>query len=563
MKKQRTKEALSLSLCMIVKNEEPFLERSLGAMLPWVDEAVVIDTGSTDQTVAKARALGADVYEVAWQGDFSQARNEGLKRATGQWILVLDADEWIDGQDMQALREILAKTRMEGYSLKLINYFDLHATQIMDTASVFRVFRNRPYHRFQFRVHEQIFPVITSHGGMAGDLPYVIHHIGYAAEVVTAKKKVDRNMGLLLDELADRPEDPFLFFNLGREYQRRGNHAEAVAFYKRTLDNPSARNTTYFSGAVWFYFQALLAAGQYVELLNVAASFVHDYPDYPELNIAYADALAASGQFEAAINQYIHALTIEHSEGHVVRSFKPKADAWTALGKLMEQAENPSEALVCYRNAILEHNSHTRALASFVPLAAKLAPEVLTMTIEELLQSVSEPALPMTLWSHLAQQGQYDLARRALDLLQKDTVPMPVYDLFWAKAYFFTGDYEAAMRHVAQIKKQQLEFREATQIGWAIAHIEGKDYALPRGEAYWLEALHMLDQALNKESLTPSLHPVDVEMLPVFNFLLRARQPELVVKAVAALNLHNPEDREANLRVMLTYHGYPYPLAKP
>jgi tetratricopeptide (TPR) repeat protein len=114
----------SLSLCMIVKNEERYLPKCLMSVKPVVDEIIVVDTGSTDRTRDIARAFGATVYDVPWTGDFSEARNCSLAKASGNWILVLDGDEAVSSLDHEKLRNLVNKTNGKkiAYSLLTRNY---------------------------------------------------------------------------------------------------------------------------------------------------------------------------------------------------------------------------------------------------------------------------------------------------------------------------------------------------------------------------------------------------------------------------------------------------------
>jgi len=95
-----------LSLSMIVKNEEPFLAHCLDSVRGLVDEMVILDTGSTDGTLEIARAAGARVFQSPWRDDFSAARNASLEKATGDWILILDADEELPASEHAPLRQV-------------------------------------------------------------------------------------------------------------------------------------------------------------------------------------------------------------------------------------------------------------------------------------------------------------------------------------------------------------------------------------------------------------------------------------------------------------------------
>ncbi|MGH9426892.1 MAG: glycosyltransferase family 2 protein, partial [Terriglobia bacterium] len=94
-----TKRRPKLSLCMIVKNEQRWLEDCLNSVKELVDEMIIVDTGSRDNTVEIAQRFGARLFDHPWSGDFSEARNHSLGSATGDWILVLDADEKLAQRD--------------------------------------------------------------------------------------------------------------------------------------------------------------------------------------------------------------------------------------------------------------------------------------------------------------------------------------------------------------------------------------------------------------------------------------------------------------------------------
>ncbi|RYD02260.1 hypothetical protein N752_25955 [Desulforamulus aquiferis] len=108
-----------ISLCMISKNEGTRIQRCINSARPFVDQIIVVDTGSTDNTVNIAKELGAEVYKADWQDDFSHARNESLKYATGKWILFLDCDEELDSNTAPLLRSSLFKSEHEATGLRL------------------------------------------------------------------------------------------------------------------------------------------------------------------------------------------------------------------------------------------------------------------------------------------------------------------------------------------------------------------------------------------------------------------------------------------------------------
>ena len=123
---EKTSSKGTLSLCMIVKNEEKYLVQCLKSVRDVVDEIIIVDTGSTDKTADIARVFGARLFEFPWTGDFSAARNHSLAQATGSWILVLDGDEVISSQDFGELKSLVRKrqTSPVAYSIVTRNYIN-------------------------------------------------------------------------------------------------------------------------------------------------------------------------------------------------------------------------------------------------------------------------------------------------------------------------------------------------------------------------------------------------------------------------------------------------------
>ena len=138
-----------LSLCMIVKNEATRLPQCLRSVQAVVDEMIVLDTGSTDETPAIARQFGAKVFESTWQQDFAAARNEALAQVTGDWVLVLDADETLTPECVGAIRQAIA---VEDHLVVNLIRQEIGAAQ-SPYSLVSRLFRrhpdlsfSRPYH---------------------------------------------------------------------------------------------------------------------------------------------------------------------------------------------------------------------------------------------------------------------------------------------------------------------------------------------------------------------------------------------------------------------------------
>src|SRR3954454_13258483 len=226
---------LTLSLCMIVKDEEEMLPRCLASVKPAVDEIIIVDTGSTDRTVEIAHEFGATVLHHEWNGSFSDARNVSIETATGDWIIYLDADEVLVEEDADGLRALTGRVWREAFSLVETNYTcDIEDGTAM-THNALRMFRNRPEYRFKGRLHEQMAYALP--GYLSERLEYTqlrIEHYGYLGVVRDSKDKSRRNLELLEQQVAEGTESAFQSFNLGSEYLALGEIDTAIGHFEKS-----------------------------------------------------------------------------------------------------------------------------------------------------------------------------------------------------------------------------------------------------------------------------------------------------------------------------------------
>ncbi len=238
---RRTKlqpDRLRLSVCLIAKNEGPNLPYCLESVRDIADEVVLVDTGSTDDTMAVAERWGARVFEFPWCDDFSAARNEAVRHARGEWILALDADERLTRDARRRIRTLLDDARYVAYLLNIRSPLkDSHGQAAVVNAWP-RLFRNRADIRYEGRVHEQISPSIARIGGMVARTDLVIEHRGYHQDFTDQKQKQVRNLALLRKQQAERPDDPMMLFHLGEALGLGGQTKEAAEAYRAAVHRP-------------------------------------------------------------------------------------------------------------------------------------------------------------------------------------------------------------------------------------------------------------------------------------------------------------------------------------
>ena len=235
----------TISLCMIVKNEERVLGDCLKSVRPFVDEIVIVDTGSTDKTVEIAKAAGAKVHHFPWCDDFSAARNVSLSHATGEWLFWMDADDTLPEECGKRLHELalLAEDRVTGYLLQ-VHIPPAPGESGFTIVDHVKLFRNLPGIRFEGRIHEQILEAIYRTGGTVERSDLYVIHSGYDYSPEGQRLKRERDLRILQLELAERPNHPFVHFNIGMTYHHLRRFPEAIAALERCLELSQPHEST-------------------------------------------------------------------------------------------------------------------------------------------------------------------------------------------------------------------------------------------------------------------------------------------------------------------------------
>ena len=233
-----------LSLSMIVRNEEARLAACLASVKGLADELVVVDTGSTDGTIAVAEAAGARVERIDWPGDFAPARNRAMDFLSGDWVLVLDADEQLRPEVIPSLKALMAQP-----DVLVINLLRLELGAAMAPYSnVSRLFRRHPGIRWSKPYHSMIDDSVQvlmeqePHWRIADCREPAILHDGYRPELLAGTDKAERLRQAMQSELERHPGDPYASAKLGGLLISDGQHQEAVALLRRALDQDSMQD---------------------------------------------------------------------------------------------------------------------------------------------------------------------------------------------------------------------------------------------------------------------------------------------------------------------------------
>jgi len=387
----------SISLCMITKNEEHCITRCLRSAKQLVDEIIIVDTGSEDNTVKIATEYGARIFPFCWIDDFAAARNYAISKAQGRWILFLDADECLTPLSRQDLLTFIETSPAEGYYFRIDSYLDHEGKSVEDY--VVRLFKNTPQYRFIGAIHEQIAGSIqlqNANGGLIFS-PFTIAHYGYLQSEMKMKHKFDRNTSLIKKALLENPHDPFLHYCLSIEYLQKKDFTQAGPLLQKTL--------TLLHGNEGYVAQVLIAL-LLVKLTEPTNPHTEDFfykamqtlPNNGDISCLYGVWLMQGKRFWEATEALERGLLtnrelIDHGQLNAL------------LGDAYFLADMAERAIECYTNALYQ------ASGDLYPLM-----QILTMPV-----SGSNPSI----WEHLLER----LTPEITTTLYRQTLAADMLDL--------------------------------------------------------------------------------------------------------------------------------------
>lgn len=356
-----------ISLCMIVRDEEKKLARSLLSVADFVDEMIVVDTGSTDTTVEIAQSFGARVFFLSWNDHFSEARNFALEQAGYQWVLFLDADEELLTRG-DVLRTRIAVEETEGYFFEIIS--SLNGQELRQPS--LRLWRNHSDYRYSGRVHEDIVSSLHRKNPRVNlqAAGVQIKHFHCEGDQERRQKR-ERNTRLLERACAEEPANLNYRYHLAAACCRGGDYKRAAELFESVLkDVPPdwPRLATLLRN----YAVCLVDSGQYENALRVLIDGAARYADYTELYYLQGVVYLEKGEADKAVDMFLRCLDLGEAppcyvSGKGVGSHK----ACFMAGRALEQLGVASEAVKAYTVALQLSPEYRPALQALVGIMCK------------------------------------------------------------------------------------------------------------------------------------------------------------------------------------------------
>lgn len=279
--------SVAVTLCLIARDEAHNLRACLASAQGLADEVIVVDTGSTDGTPELAYKLGAEVIHQPWTHDFAAARNAGIRRAHGDWILVLDADERLApgaAAELRGFVESEASAQVVACALSIVSLRDPDQPGECEVSHNIRLFRNLPGHRYSGAVHEQVLEsVLTTSPNMdVAQLTARILHYGYLAGTAEILKKSLRNLALIQSQLAQSPNDPHMRYHAGVCLLNQGRLDAAIEELRWVVEQGD-RTMNYAARAAKLWVTALMGLGRHEEARAILDRWQAIWPRYTDL----------------------------------------------------------------------------------------------------------------------------------------------------------------------------------------------------------------------------------------------------------------------------------------
>lgn len=446
--KKKMAEALKISACYIVKNEAENLAKSIKSLKNQVNEIVVVDTGSTDNTIAVARKLGAKVYSFPWQDDFSKARNFALSKAKGDWLILLDADEYFTAKTAGNIRQVIRQAKqIDGLLVQLVN-FDVDKAEVQNYFNALRIVRKQAGLHYEGMIHEEL--KLSGNNSMKlAQVPanmLEIYHIGYATSV--SKQKIKRNLQMLQQAVANGQSEESLarYFcdcYFGLDDMEKCEHYGWMEIRKgRQALNFASR----CHRVLMDYYGKRSDAESMDKRRQLAEISVEQYPEVPDFWAEYSECLYQTGEYAQAIAAMEKALELMQDyhgmepsmlvEGHMAPQLKERLQVFRqAQADLKNQEKStikPTEdkcnggiQMARLKNKINKNRMKKRN---------NQAKQVLTSLKHDMQQfmEAEDYTAAMDVMAEMAANKQMDGEI-----------------MYWgAQCYFFTGDFERAEKWV-------------------------------------------------------------------------------------------------------------------
>ncbi|WP_099222080.1 glycosyltransferase family 2 protein [Listeria costaricensis] len=408
-----------VSICMIVKNESHILRQSLASFRKFTDEIIIVDTGSEDDTKAIAREFTEHVYDFTWTGNFSEARNFAAGKASGKWILALDADECLEEASYQKMEaELRSENRADAeiFAVEIISFTGEKGAHTV-TSKMARVYKNNQKIAFFGALHEQLDHVDGKTMPLY-ELGLKVYHYGYMVSVVDKQGKSERNLKILEKEHSNK-QGGFHHFNMGQEMRRLGKNKEALQCFTKAFKAREHNQLIWAKLSAYYIAELLGFEKRFDEALQILEEARIIWPDVPEFLLKKADLYDVTHQLEDAKAIYHKLIEPADVTYHPIVLYEAtRFLPYKRLGLLYMQEKDYTRSMKYLALAYQENSSDYVVMFQMITLLSKFhrPDEVFDFIIRH--QFVKNLDVGIKLLSMIIQQGLTELSRLLFNSLE-------------------------------------------------------------------------------------------------------------------------------------------------
>ena len=365
-----------ISVCMIAKNEEKHIEECLRRLKLYHYEIVLVDTGSTDGTLEIAAKYTDKIYHFDWINDFSAARNFALDKASNDWVLSIDCDEYIESIDEKMLSILMEKHSKDVGQILIRNRFKQGSQTSIENVHVSRFF-NKKYYHFVGAIHEQVelrntgpeiltniptptqespdyqshlqytkheYPAGTPHSKQAYYAPITLLHVGYDGPEEEMRAKCLRNISMLEKELEASGPDSYIYYQLGQSCMKLKDYSKAYEWFNLGLSMDVDPAQNYVQTMVESYGYCMLELKkneEALQLLNIYEVFSVRADFIFLMGLIYMN----NGMFDKAIEEFVNSTAIEQFSVEGTNSYRANYN----IGVIYECTGHLDEARKYYK----------------------------------------------------------------------------------------------------------------------------------------------------------------------------------------------------------------------
>lgn len=331
-----------ISICIIAKNEERTLNRCLSALKPLDCEIIFVDTGSTDATVDIAKRFTDKIFHFTWIDDFSEARNFSISKASNDWILVMDCDEYIEEYNIAGLLDFITS---HSDCIGEITRYDLYGTEadhFTHTGPVERFFNKNIFH-YTLPIHEQIVP-FENRKYQTLPIPIKALHDGYFNDEQKLASKNERNIRILKKALENNPEDAYLNYQIGQSYFSLKDYETALFYYEKALSQDINYTSIAGRSLVNAWINCLNELHRSEEALQILPHY-HELSDTADFLLLMGHVYTNLGKYVEAVGEYLKAIQAPKCNKEGANSYLP----YYRIGILYEALGDLKTAIAMFK----------------------------------------------------------------------------------------------------------------------------------------------------------------------------------------------------------------------